>query len=62
MAYFGLGQITDPMDPKVQAPLNPPWLGRGDEQTRRTQVENESGCEPNVLRGLYCSFGYSNPP
>jgi hypothetical protein len=28
MAFLGFGQITDPMDPKVQQPIPPPCSSR----------------------------------
>jgi hypothetical protein len=44
MAYFGLGQtgdphapLTDPQDPRVQAPIPPDWMGRGDPASLRVQ-------------------------
>lgn len=39
MGYVGFGQITDPMDPLVQAPILPSWMGRGDPATLRVQGE-----------------------
>jgi hypothetical protein len=37
MAFLGFGQITDPMDPKVQQPIPPPWMGRGSPDDIRLQ-------------------------